>query len=163
MLIEREIAMQTLLSAKRILIVKGSLLAAKALEAVLADRGAKVVLATNIISAFSLLERQEFDAAVIDKGLHNEAFDLCAEMKMMGIPYVLADAPHELQKLAAQKRSALDVSKQLEERIMSGRLDVTFGSRLADARFPSARGSSSMAVIEQRGFGRQTSDAVNRT
>lgn len=45
--------MQATLSGKRIQIVKGSLLAPRALEEALAERGAKVVTANNIIGARS--------------------------------------------------------------------------------------------------------------
>ncbi len=63
--------MEPNLPGRKVLIVKGSLLAPQALEAASAEQGAKVVTATYVISAFSLIEREAFDAAVIDKGLLN--------------------------------------------------------------------------------------------
>jgi CheY-like chemotaxis protein len=109
--------MQPILAGKKVLIVKGSLLAPHALEAALAEQGAKVVTATNFISAFSLIEREAFDAAVIDKGLHNAAFDLCAELRSLDVPYVMVSAPHELQKPSVQHTVARDIAAVLAERL----------------------------------------------
>jgi hypothetical protein len=63
---------------KNVLVIKGSLLSVKELEAALKEQGASVQTVSNVISAFSLIERERFDGAVIDKGLHNRGFDLCA-------------------------------------------------------------------------------------
>ncbi|WP_414462507.1 hypothetical protein [Hyphomicrobium sp. DY-1] len=56
--------MQAILSGKRVLVVKGSLLAPCALEKALGERGAKVINATNVISAFSIIEYEELVPAV---------------------------------------------------------------------------------------------------
>ena len=56
------------------------------LEAALVKEGAKVQTVTNVISAFWMIERQPFDGAVIDKGLHNEVMGLCAELQSLNVP-----------------------------------------------------------------------------
>ncbi|MBS0251514.1 MAG: hypothetical protein JSR78_10690 [Proteobacteria bacterium] len=141
--------MHTRLSGKKILIVKGSLLVPFALEMALAERGARAITATNIISAFSLIEREPFDAAVIDKGLHNEAYDLCAEFKSFDIPYILADEPHELQKPAAQMSAAYEIVAKIAEILETrerGREQSELG--VSVARYPAVKGMASMGVID---------------
>lgn len=140
--------MQPDLSGQKILIVKGSLLAPAALEAALAEHGAKPFTATNLISAFSLIEQEDFDAAVIDKGLHNEAFDLCAELTSLGIPHLLVDAPHELQKPSAQKREAYDVLSALAQHAHAEKTKHDeFKTGIFAARYPAVKGLASMGVI----------------
>ncbi|CCB64926.1 MULTISPECIES: hypothetical protein [unclassified Hyphomicrobium] len=141
--------MQAMLSGKRVLIVKGSLLAPCALEKTLRDRSAKVITATNVISAFSIIEQEDIDVAVIDKGLHNEAFDLCAELNMMEVPYLLADAPHELQRPVVQRGAAARVVADLENMLRTktsaqARVESSFPA----GRFPAARSTSAMVVLD---------------
>ena len=141
--------MQHKLSRKKVLIVKGSLLVPFALETALSERGATAVTVTNIISAFSLIERGVIDAAVIDKGLHNEAFDLCAELKSLGIPYVLADAPHELQRPAMQMSAACDLVAEVAKRLRGNdqpQSDIVAG------KYPAVKGMASMGVIDPARF-----------
>jgi hypothetical protein len=94
------------LSGKKILIVEGSLLAGAELADAFGRCGARAHLTANVINAFSLLRRSQFDGVVIDHGLHNEAFDLCLELRDLGIPYISCKAPHRLQKAASLKRDA---------------------------------------------------------
>lgn len=101
------------LVGRTILIMKASLLSLAELDAALRGHGAKVQLASNIISAFALVERLRLDGAILDKGLHNEAFDLCAELRELEVPYVLSDRPHELQKFGARRRAAKEVVEDL--------------------------------------------------
>jgi DNA-binding NtrC family response regulator len=145
--------MQPNLPGKRVLIIKGSLLAPDALEAALVEQGVKVVLATNLISAFSLIERDTFDAVVIDKGLHNEAIDLCAELKSLEVPYVMAHAPHALQKPLAQKGAAREIAAALAERLLAeqpGHQQVE--TQIIAARYPAVKGMASMGVIDPARF-----------
>lgn len=141
------------LSGKKVLIVKGSLLAPFVLEMALAERGAKAVTATNIISAFSLIERETFDAAVIDKGLHNEAFDLCAELKSFDIPYVMANAPHELQRPAAQMSAACVLAAELTERCRARELArEQTETGIVAGKYPALKDMTSMGVIDPTRF-----------
>lgn len=94
------------LGGKTILIVQGSLLAGAELADAFEENGARVHLTSNCINAFDLLRRIKFDGAVIDQGLHNEAFDLCSELRDLAIPYMCCAAPHRLHKLATRKRDA---------------------------------------------------------
>ncbi|WP_024275191.1 hypothetical protein [Hyphomicrobium sp. 802] len=145
--------MHNRLSGKKVLIVKGSLLVPFALEMALAERGAKAITATNIISAFSLIEHERFDAAVIDKGLHNEAFDLCAELKSFDIPYILADAPHEMQRPAAQMAAACNLAVELADRLhLRARAHEQSERGAAAARYPAVKGMASMGVIDTARF-----------
>lgn len=114
------------LSGKTILIVEGSLLAGGELAEALSRCGARVHLTTNFINAFSLLRRISFDGAVIDQGLHNEAFDLCSELRELGIPYICCSAPHRLHRPTARKRDADQVVWRLDD-IISSRTDLQTG------------------------------------
>jgi DNA-binding NtrC family response regulator len=101
------------LLGKTILVVKGSLLATDELETALKEQGAHVQTASNIISAFALVERRRLDGVVLDKGLHNAAFELCAELQERNVPYVMSDKPHELQRRGARRRVANEVVEEL--------------------------------------------------
>ena len=102
---------------KTILIVEGSLLAGAELADAFRGAGADVHLTTNIINAFNLLRREPFDGAVVDQGRHNEAFDLCSELRDLGIPYIGCVAPHRLQRAAMRARDAENVVGQLQSMI----------------------------------------------
>jgi hypothetical protein len=98
--------MERNLSGKNVLIVQGSLIAGSELKDAFERAGARVYLTGNLISAFNLLQRVEFDGAMIDQGLHNEAFDLCMELRELSIPYMCCASPHRLQGLAARVSDA---------------------------------------------------------
>jgi PleD family two-component response regulator len=108
------------LLGKKILVIKGSLLSERELEAALQEEGAKVQTVTNLISAFSVIERQTFDGAVIDKGLHNQAFDLCTELQSLDVPYIIASSPHDLQKSSAKIRDAKEATASLIAAMRAG-------------------------------------------
>lgn len=105
------------LDGKTILIVEGSLLAGAELADAFRRAGANVQLTTNIINAFNLLRREPFDGAVVDQGRHNEAFDLCSELRDLGVPYIGCVAPHRLQRAAMRARDAEHVVGQLQSMI----------------------------------------------
>ena len=94
------------LGGKTILIVQGSLLAGSELEEVFQGFGAHVYLASGVTSAFELLRRMRFDGAVIDRGLHNAAVDLCSELQELGIPYMFCAEPHRLQRPSLRPQDA---------------------------------------------------------
>lgn len=98
--------METAIQGKRVLLVQGSSLASDELFDALCEAGAKPYPTSNLLNAFTLVERVSFDAALIDQGLHNEAFDLCAELQERGIPYVSCAGPHRLQGPAARRQEA---------------------------------------------------------
>ncbi len=102
------------LGGKTILIVEGSLLAGAELADAFRRAGANVQLTTNIINTFNLLRRDPFDGAVVDQGRHNEAFDLCSELRDLDIGCV---APHRLQRAAMRARDAEHVVRQLQSKI----------------------------------------------
>lgn len=106
--------METKLSGKHILIVNGSLLSHAELRDALVRRGAKVTTTQNLVTAYDLVARKPFDGAVVDYGLHNEAFDLCTELQALDIPYISANAPHRLQGLEARERDAEATAARLE-------------------------------------------------
>lgn len=94
------------LTGKHILILKGSLIADAELRDTLIREGAKVTVTANIVTAFDLVNRKHFDGALVDHGLHNEAFDFCTELQALSIPYISANTPHRLQGLEARERDA---------------------------------------------------------
>lgn len=94
------------LASKTILVFEGSLLSSAELKQALEDAGAAVCVTTNLISAFNLLARMRFDGAVLDQAMHNEAFDLCSELRCLDTPYVCCNAPHRLQGGAARQAAA---------------------------------------------------------
>jgi hypothetical protein len=107
------------LGGKTILIVEGSLLSGAELADAFHRAGAHVHLTTNIINAFNLLRREQFDGAVVDQGRHNEAFDLCSELKYLAVPYICSIAPHRHQKTAMRKRDADHAVRQLASKIFA--------------------------------------------
>ena len=111
--------MERNLNGKTILIVEGSLLAGAELAEAFGRAGARVYLTTNMINAFSLLRRMQFDGALIDQGLHNEAFDLYGELQELGITYICCAAPHRLQKTAGRKRDADHAVWRLDSEILA--------------------------------------------
>jgi CheY-like chemotaxis protein len=111
-----------IMSGKTILVVQGSLLATAELKEALEGAGATVCETANLISAYGLLDRVKFDGAVIDQALHNEAFDLCEELRAIGTPYVCCNAPHRLQGSSARGQAAQVAAEKLA-RLMSEEYD----------------------------------------
>lgn len=98
--------MESAIRGKRVLLIQGSSLASAELFDALCEAGAKPYPTSNILNAYSLIDRIRFDGALIDRGLHNEAFDLCADLQDRGIPYVSCAGPHRLQGPAARRQEA---------------------------------------------------------
>jgi len=93
-------------SGKTILVVQGSVLEGAELETAFRQSGAQLYLTGNAISAFNLLQRVQFDGAVVDQGLHNAAFDLCSELRDLDVPYICCTTPHRLQSPSVRQREA---------------------------------------------------------
>ena len=123
--------MESKFAGKNILIVKGSLLADAELRNALVRQGAKVSITGNLVSAFDLVGRKHFDGAVVDHGLHNEAFDLCTEFQALCIPYISASTPHRLQGLAAREREA-EVTVQRLANILDVQVEDIFADDFSD-------------------------------
>ena len=109
--------MERRLCGKHILVVKGALLADVELRDALVRHGARVTSTANLVNAFDLVARKEFDGAVVDHSLHNEAFDLCTEFQALGIPYLSANCPHRLQGLASRKKDAEVTAARLANKV----------------------------------------------
>jgi CheY-like chemotaxis protein len=107
------------LTGKTILVVEGSLLSSAELKQALEDAGAAVCVTTNLISAFNLLARMRFDGAVIDQALHNEAFDLCTELRCLDTPYVCCNSPHRLQGSATRQAAAHKAVEKLSRLMLA--------------------------------------------
>jgi len=145
--------MQTNLVGKKILIVTGSLLARHELERALREKGAKVVTVTNLVSAFAVVDRNRFDAAVIDRVLHNQAFELCDELRALGVRYLMSDVPNDLQSEPRREAAAKSVAATLEAKLSANELQQAptgnagydFGE--AVPRFPAVRGEASMVAF----------------
>ncbi len=117
--------MENRLSGKKILIIKGSLLSDVELRDALVRLGAKVTVTNTVTMAFELVGRKRFDGAVVDHGLHNEAFDLCTDLQALDIPYISANAPHRLQGLDARERTADAMAQRLANLMDLGDADVS--------------------------------------
>jgi hypothetical protein len=105
--------MQADLCDKKVLLAAGSLLSDPDLYAALTGEGAQVTAARSVRTAMQSLTASQIDGAVIDHGLHNEAFDLCVELRERGIPYIYANAPHRLQEEASRRADAARVATKL--------------------------------------------------
>jgi hypothetical protein len=99
--------MESILAGRKILIVEGLTLTSAEIREVLAnDEKAQAFVARDVAAAFRLLDRVRFDAVLIDHSLHNEAIDLCIELRSEGIPHVSCRAPNSWQGWSARKRDA---------------------------------------------------------
>jgi DNA-binding response OmpR family regulator len=78
--------MESILAGRKILIVEGLTLTSAEIREVLANEKAQAFVARDVAAAFRLLDRVRFDAVLIDHSLHNEAIDLCIELRTEGIP-----------------------------------------------------------------------------
>ena len=84
--------MDKVLSGRRILIVEDEILLLMTIEDVLADLGCEsVVSASTVDRAISLIDRQVFDAAVLDMTLNGTSSHAVAEaLAARGVPFVIA-------------------------------------------------------------------------
>jgi hypothetical protein len=138
------------LVGKSILILEGSLLSGTELSRELVASGARAFITGNELSAFSLLAKQTFDGALIDYALHNEAFELCDELRALGIPYVCCSAPHRLQGASARQdaaRAAIDKLTRVlrehgEEDDIPGTFATSLGVRAGSRRRPDSNATS---------------------
>ena len=116
--------MEGILAGKNILIVEGLTLTSAEIREVLANEKAQGFVARGVSAAFRLLDRVRFDAVIIDRSLHNEAIDLCIELRTEGVPYVSCRAPNSWQGWSARKRDAEYAVEKL--RGVLGRIPVTY-------------------------------------
>jgi soluble lytic murein transglycosylase-like protein len=120
--------MESILSGRKILIVEGLTLTSAEIREVLANEKAQAFVARDVAAAFRLLDRVRFDAVLIDHSLHNEAIDLCIELRSEGIPHVSCRAPNSWQGWSARKRDAEYAVEKLRgvlSRIPVGYADAT--------------------------------------
>ena len=84
--------MDKLLSGRRILIVEDEMLLLMTIEDVLADLGCETVIsASTVDKAIGLIDRQVFDAAVLDMNLNGTSSHAVAEaLAARGVPFVVA-------------------------------------------------------------------------
>ena len=107
--------MEDLLNGRKVLIVEGLTLSSQEIREALAEKGAQVFVARGVAAAFRLLDRINFDAVIIDHSLHNEAVDLCIELRTESIPYVSCRAPNSWQGWSVRKREADAAVRKLED------------------------------------------------
>ena len=101
------------MAGTNVLIVQGSMLDGYRLSAAFKRAGKTPYLTANLISAYELMRRVRFDGAVIDSGLHNEAYDLCTELQAFDTPYICCQAPHRLQGPILRNREAESAVRRL--------------------------------------------------
>ena len=84
--------MDKLLSGRRILIVEDEMLLLMTIEDVLADLGCETVIsASTVDKAIGRIDRQVFDAAVLDMNLNGTSSHAVAEaLAARGVPFVVA-------------------------------------------------------------------------
>jgi DNA-binding NarL/FixJ family response regulator len=111
--------MDVKLTDKKILIVEGSMLSTAELREAFVEAGAQVYVTGKILTAFDMLNRHAFDGVVVDQGMHNEAFDLCEELRDQRVPFICCNAPHRLQGLSARRNDAEFAAWRLASMIVS--------------------------------------------
>jgi hypothetical protein len=114
------------LAGKNVLIVQGSMLDGHRLTAAFKRAGSTPYLTANMISAYELLRRIRFGGAVLDSGLHNEAYDLCTELQAFDTPYICCQAPHRLQGPILRNREAENAVRRLSH-LLAGPEDLLEG------------------------------------
>lgn len=87
------------LADKHVLILEDEPIIAFALEDMLIDQGATVVIASSLGEATETLSHENYDFAILDVNLHGEkSYPLAYQLKDKGIPFVFAtgygDAEH---------------------------------------------------------------------
>ena len=107
--------MEDLLNGRKVLIVEGLTLSSQEIREALAEKRAHVFVARGVADAFRLLDRTSFDAVIIDHSLHNEAVDLCIELRTESIPYVSCRAPNSWQGWSVRRREAEAAARKLED------------------------------------------------
>lgn len=69
------------------------------------------------------------------------------------IPYILANAPHELQRPAAQMSAACDLAVELVERLETReRAQDKTETGVVAGKYPAVKGMASMGVIDPARF-----------
>jgi hypothetical protein len=99
-------------------VVTGSLLSATELRQEFARHGAVVYVSANLISVFELLRQHDFAGAVLDQSLHNEAFDVCTELRASNVPFVWSREPQRsAPPTIRQDKARATVARLLEESV----------------------------------------------
>jgi hypothetical protein len=104
-------------AGRTILILKGATLAERALRQAFSRRGAHVIVTSNLICAFNVLQRRSVEAVVVDHSLHNEAFDFCTELQALNIPYIHASSPHRWRGFVERGEEAEAIVARVIHRI----------------------------------------------
>ena len=105
------------LQGKRVLLVEDELLIAMHAEEILRDLGAEVVGPANSLpEAWSFVENEAFDCAMLDRNLNGEFSDeLAQELKHRGVAVILATGYGSI----ASDRDLVDVSKPYDENMIA--------------------------------------------
>ena len=85
--------MTSRVTSNNVLIVEDETLLALMLEDLLIDSGHRVVHAGSVLEAMAALEREPFDAAILDINVNgNDVFPVAARLRELNTPFVFASA-----------------------------------------------------------------------
>jgi DNA-binding NtrC family response regulator len=79
------------LDHRLVLVVEDEPIIGLALEDMLGDAGATVVIAERVEDAFAIVEREEIGAAILDVNVHGvQSYGLADRLARSGVPYIFA-------------------------------------------------------------------------
>lgn len=88
---QEALAVDSLLSGRRMLIVEDEMLVLMNVEDMLADLGCEAVAAATVQQALALIDAQTFDAAMLDMNLNgDQTHDVADALAARGVPFVFA-------------------------------------------------------------------------
>jgi CheY-like chemotaxis protein len=84
------LAVNKLLSGRRVLVIEDEMLVLMIIEDMLADLGCEsVTTAATVVQAIGLIDAQNFDAAMLDMNLNGKKTDLvAASLAARGVPFI---------------------------------------------------------------------------
>ena len=98
-------------TGNNVLIVEDETLLALMLEDLLLDSGHRVVHAGSLAEAMAALEREQFDAAILDININGtEVFPVAARLRDLGVPFVFASAS-DSDRIGAEFRQEQLIAK----------------------------------------------------
>ncbi|TFL17245.1 response regulator [Jannaschia formosa] len=79
------------LAGRRVLVVEDEIMVVMMVENILGDLGCETVAASNKARAFALLEKETFDAAILDVNLDGaESYDVADVLVLKGTPFMFS-------------------------------------------------------------------------
>ncbi|PSK81811.1 CheY-like chemotaxis protein [Limimaricola soesokkakensis] len=119
------------LQGKRVLLVEDELFIAMHAEEILRDLGAEIVgPASSLQEAWSFVENETFDCAMLDRNLNGEFSDeLAQELKRRGVAVILASGYGPI----ASDRDLIVVSKPYDENMIAAAFRLVMKEQCLDS------------------------------